>query len=255
MPDDNVLDAYHRLIAELDATVRAHQFARTARLILRINETKAWKKLGYKNWADFAEKGLGHGLKESSVYLHLRAANRMGNLSDADLDELGISKCRELCLLVPPGESLDPKWVDEAKRVSLKQLQMSVRERIASTGGPIEFGPYFNPPFRGLQHEPSNEQGVVFLFGIVARDLGFVVEAIRRGYPDCVAKQRLATTEERWRRVYIEFEYVSSNFDHPLSGPSPADLIVCWENDLKENAPLPVLELRSKIRELDASKR
>lgn len=37
-------------------------------------------------------------------------------------------------------------------------------------GGPLDF--------RELRHAPINEQGVVYLFGMVSRELGFLVEAI-----------------------------------------------------------------------------
>src|SRR2546428_6693475 len=35
--------------------------------------------------------------------------------------------------------------------------------------------------FRGLRHAPVNEDGVVFLFGMVARELGYMVEAVQPG--------------------------------------------------------------------------
>jgi len=51
---------------------------------------------------------------------------------------------------------------------------------------------YGNPiDFRGLRHEPVNEQGVVFLFGMVARELGYMVEAMQAGFPDCEAKRQV----------------------------------------------------------------
>ena len=38
--------------------------------------------------------------------------------------------------------------------------------------------------FRGLRHEPANEQGVIFLFGMLARELGYMVEGLcKRGSP------------------------------------------------------------------------
>lgn len=64
--------------------------------------------------------------------------------------------------------------------------------------------------FRGLQHTPINEQGVVFLFGMVCRDLGYLVEAVQTGFPDCEGKRRVDS--HRWERVRIEFEFKSSNF-------------------------------------------
>src|SRR6266404_5659357 len=70
---------------------------------------------------------------------------------------------------------------------------------------------YGNPiDFRGLRHEPVNEQGVVFLFGMLAKELGYLVEAVERGFPDCEAKRQMAPG--RWQRVRIEFEFESRNF-------------------------------------------
>ncbi|MBI2999762.1 MAG: hypothetical protein HYY46_15130 [Deltaproteobacteria bacterium] len=94
--------------------------------------------------------------------------------------------------------------------------------------------------FRGLQHAPINEMGVVYLFGMLSEELGFVVESVQAGYPDCEAKRRLPSN--RWQRVRIEFEFLSSNFlrhKHDLAG---CDLIVCWKHDWK-NCPLEVLVL------------
>jgi hypothetical protein len=101
--------------------------------------------------------------------------------------------------------------------------------------------------FRGLRHEPINESGVVFLFGMVARELDFIVESVQEPYPDCEAKREVK--RGKWERVRIEFEVESRDFvyhKHPLDG---CDLIVCWEHNWSE-CPLEVLELKSKIKEL-----
>lgn len=51
---------------------------------------------------------------------------------------------------------------------------------------------YGNPiDFRGLRHEPVDEQGVVFLFGMIANELGYMVEGVQTGYPDCEAKRQV----------------------------------------------------------------
>lgn len=89
---------------------------------------------------------------------------------------------------------------------------------------------YGNPTnFHALRHEPVNEQGVVFLFGMLAERLGFLVEAVQKGFPDCEAKRQIAP--ERWQRVSIEFEFESRNYRdhrHPLNG---CDIIVCWRHN------------------------
>ena len=45
--------------------------------------------------------------------------------------------------------------------------------------------------FRGLRYAPINENGVIFLFGMLAEELGFVVESVQNGFPDCDAKRKL----------------------------------------------------------------
>ena len=98
--------------------------------------------------------------------------------------------------------------------------------------------------FRGLSHAPTNEMGVVLAFGAAADALGFGVETVGVGFPDCTAKRRIA--EGRWRSVRIEFEYRSRNFRDHRHDPAGCDLIVCWEHDWPE-APVEVLELKSAI--------
>jgi hypothetical protein len=94
-----------------------------------------------------------------------------------------------------------------------------------------------------LLHAPLTENGVIYLFGALASELGFVVEAITSGYPDCLAKRRLDRDGERWTRVRIEFEQASRNFKDHGHDPAGCDLIVCWEHNWSE-CPVEVLELK-----------
>lgn len=112
---------------------------------------------------------------------------------------------------------------------------------------------YGNPiDFRGLRHEPVNEQGVVFLFGMVARELGYHVEAVQTGYPDCEAKRQVDAG--KWQRVRIEFEFESRNFRDHGHHPDGCDVIVCWRHNWPEcPTSLEVVELSSVIRTLSAS--
>ncbi len=106
--------------------------------------------------------------------------------------------------------------------------------------------------FRGLRHEPVNENGVIFLFGIVARELGYSVEAVQAGFPDCEAKRQI--DPGKWQRVRIEFEYESRNFrDH--GHPSDlCDVIVCWRHNW-QGCPdhIEVIELSKVIKQLAKS--
>ena len=101
--------------------------------------------------------------------------------------------------------------------------------------------------FRGLVYSPVNEQGVVYLFGLMANALNIRVESIQQGYPDCTAIRYVG--KGRWERIDIEFEYKSSNFDHD---PDHCDVLVCWEDDLEGDRRnllkgLQIYELRSVI--------
>lgn len=117
-------------------------------------------------------------------------------------------------------------------------------EKLASRpiyGDPIDF--------RGLRHEPVNEQGVVFLFGMVARELGYLVEAVQSGFPDCEAKRKIS--KGQWQPVKIEFEFESRNFVEHGHDPENCDVIVCWiDNWAERPADIEVLALSEAIKKL-----
>jgi hypothetical protein len=121
--------------------------------------------------------------------------------------------------------------------------QRSSRTKRVEYGEPIDF--------LGLRHAPLNEQGVVYLFGILSRKLGFIIEAVGTGFPDCEGKRQIPGKQGRWEQVAIEFEYKSSNFKEHGHNPDECDVIVCWEHDWK-GCPIEVIslkELMGKIKE------
>lgn len=87
---------------------------------------------------------------------------------------------------------------------------------------------------------PTNEQGVLFLFGARAEELGFAVLRIRAEYPDCLAFRQVG--EDRMELVRIEFEFESKNFLKHMHEPNKCDLIVCWRHNWKE-CPMEVIAL------------
>lgn len=108
--------------------------------------------------------------------------------------------------------------------------------------------------FRGLVYSPINEQGVVFLFGRLLEDLNMRIEEVRTKYPDCIARRYVG--KDRWEKVYIEFEYLSSNFIQHGHDPKECDIIVCWKDDLtreqkKKIEGIEIIDLKSKIEELE----
>lgn len=103
--------------------------------------------------------------------------------------------------------------------------------------------------FRGLRFAPVNEQGVVYLFGMISHELGYLIESVRTAYPDCEGKRCFDKKKNQWEHVLIEFEYSSSNFREHGHNEEGCDLIVCWIHDWPE-CSVEVLELRSVIKYL-----
>ena len=152
-----------------------------------------------------------------------------------------------------------PKQAPNAGLNPVLQNDGAPTQKSASRPNKIQYAPlqdrpaYGNPiDFRGLRHEPVNEQGVVLLFGLVAKELGYIVEAIQSGFPDCEAKRQIGP--ERWQRVHIEFEFESRNFrdhGHPFTG---CDIIVCWRHNWHDcPSQIEILELSTLIKSLPNS--
>jgi hypothetical protein len=139
--------------------------------------------------------------------------------------------------------------VDHEEEIGLPQPE-SAEYAVVPAGLSNLYGDFIN--FRGLQHAPVNEQGVVFLFGMICRELGYVVEIVKPGFPDCEAKRRVRGKPGMWQRVRIEFEYQSRSFRQHGHDPDQCDVIVCWEDNWPE-CPIEVLELRSSLLNLSSN--
>lgn len=81
-----------------------------------------------------------------------------------------------------------------------------------------------------MTYAPVNEQGVVFLFSKINDDLGIKIESIQDAFPDAIGVDYRRKKDVGIRKR-IEFEFHSSNYDHPLDG---CDIIVCWNHDWKD---------------------
>ena len=101
----------------------------------------------------------------------------------------------------------------------------------------------------GLAHEPVNEMGVLVLFAMLSRQLGFIIDAVQAGFPDLLA--RMEVQPGRWQPVRVEVEYESRNFKRHGHDARQCDLIVCWRHNWKNCPPnLQVLELSKIVTQL-----
>jgi hypothetical protein len=99
----------------------------------------------------------------------------------------------------------------------------------------------------GLLYEPTNEAGVLFVFAAMAHRLGFEVESIQKGFPDCEARRQIRPG--LWQRVRIEFEFESRSFRAHGHDPKGCDIIVCWRHNWKKCPKnLEVIELGPMVR-------
>lgn len=133
-----------------------------------------------------------------------------------------------------------PEEIDTRKTVFIPQTikpRQGQKRRIL-TGEPIHF--------RGLRFAPVNKQGVIYIFGMVAHELGFIVESLLTGEPDAQARRKLEESPQHWEQVRLQFAFKSSEFAALGFSEEHADLIVCWIHDWDES-PLEILELRSTI--------
>jgi hypothetical protein len=135
-------------------------------------------------------------------------------------------------------QHLGPQQID--KRRLSTTTGSSSRPRVQA-GQPVYGTPLTHEVFN---HAPTNESGVLILFGAEAKRLGFKILRAQQECPDCEAMREVEP--DKWQRVRIEFEYESRNFlahEHSLDS---CDLIVCWSHNWQK-CPLEVLELREAI--------
>jgi hypothetical protein len=94
--------------------------------------------------------------------------------------------------------------------------------------------------------EPVNEAGVLFMFALLARRLGFRMESLQKGFPDCEVRREMQPG--RSQRLRIEVEYESLNFLKHRHNPAACDVIVCWRHNWKDCPKnIEIVELRRLV--------
>lgn len=92
---------------------------------------------------------------------------------------------------------------------------------------------------------PTNEFGVILLFGTVMNRVGWqLVDVKPNSYPDGVFMVD-------GRITLVEFEFASGNFIAHGHDARGADMVICWKNDKKLD--LPVIDLSLYYSEADKS--
>ena len=154
-------------------------------------------------------------------------------------------------------EGLEGEWKDVVDIITahLQKKWGQVRTSRTPADTPIKpkiltGQPMYGTPlvFPSMTYAPTNEAGVLFLFGALARDLGYAVIRMQSEFPDCEAMRKVG--EDRLQRVRIELEYESRNFLLHFHRVEDCDLIVCWKHNWPE-CPLEVLELSKVVEKIE----
>ena len=105
--------------------------------------------------------------------------------------------------------------------------------------------------FRGMANAPVNEAGVVALFSMVARDLGYYVQEIGSDFPDAILRRESA---RGWEELAVEFEWDSRSFKDHNHDPAKCDMIVCWHHNWIDcPAEIEVVRLSEEIKRLSSN--
>ena len=145
-------------------------------------------------------------------------------------------------------QGMEPEWGDVLKIVTDQVEAQASKTPTSDSPTILPLRPrvredetiYGQPMHAPLNCAPTNENGVIFAFGSMAKDLGFSVLQIQAAFPDCIALRRVGPN--RCVLVRIEFEYESRNFLAHMHEESGCDLIVCWKHNWPD-CPLEVLPL------------
>jgi len=204
------------------------------------NLEEVWTKLGRQPQYRELRKPL-------SRYSPKPYNNRFGTFNRALTEFVNLKNNKNPVVINQPIENATQHVEDISKREIKQNIptkpisQNSNKKPLQIYGEPIDF--------RGLRHAPLNEQGVVFIFGKVCKELGFQIEAIQTGFPDCKGKYLYDAKKNQWADALIEFEFKAANFKDHGHDPTQCNFIVCWENDWYD-CPITVIELKTEILKL-----
>ena len=211
-----------------------------------------------KDYAEVARK-VGHAPVMGEFTLHTRYSirpllDRFGKWTESPrgllkfAEENGLKE--EYADVLEMIREQERQRFDQVREAALREVN---GERAKPLFRVLKGRPVYGPPLTpaGIAHAPLNELGVVFLFGMLAARLGFVVMRIQKEFPDCEAMREVEPG--RYQLEQIEFEYLSRNFLTHGHDPAGCDAIVCWEHNWPECPEgLEVIELKKEVEKLTA---
>ena len=198
-------------------------WARTARKLRRVPTTAQYRRLGRYAINTFLHRFGAWQFVPDRFNQYIRTARREGQWRD--VLELVAENAR--ANEAKANFHLAPEhFQDEAMLLANRKIFFKDRPVLGASLHPRH---HLVP---GLLYEPTNEAGVLFVFAAIAHRLGFEVESIQAGFPDCLARRQIRPG--RWQRVRIELEFESRSFLGHRHDPKGCDIIVCWRHNWKK---------------------
>ena len=168
------------------------------------------------------------------------------------MERLGLV-CNALDVKIGANQNLETQNLEPQMAQSDTEEMHALLDRTGACGGqepcgrPVVYGEPLG--LAAMAHAPTNELGVLFLFGIMAAELGFRVERLQAAFPDCEAKREVAPG--KWELVFIELEIYSRNFKSHRHNPRGCHAIVCWKHNWPDCPEwLEVIELSKLVKRL-----
>ncbi|HKD79451.1 MAG TPA: hypothetical protein VKH81_07130 [Candidatus Angelobacter sp.] len=245
---------------------------RDLRLMARVSEQVLYKRFGSLRKAleaaGLQASGPGFGQEESTLLLDWAAvARKVGKIpsvheyeSTGRFSNMPFHTRYRHWTRIPEAfrrfvrrNGIEAQWSDVLVMIAAKaacdrktagpRLKPRVRKGPILSDRPIYGPPLLLPE---MAHAPTNESGVIFLFGTLARKLGFIVQHLQTGFPDGEVIREVS--RGHWQRIHIEFEFESRSYvkhRHPRRG---CDLLICWKHNWPECPDnIEVLELSKEL--------
>jgi hypothetical protein len=202
-------------------------WARVARQLGKLPSWMAYKKLGQHS-VDGIRRRMGSWAGVPVHFLKLVKSTGVEN-EWQDVLEMIAEKMRlesPTQIRARNGDAAPPLTASDHSVTAEGQPVAKHQARGALAGRPLAGNPLSLP---GLAQEPTNEAGVLYLFGMMSHRLGFHVISLQASFPDCEAMREVKPG--RWQRVRVEFEFESRNFKDHGHDPDLCDVIVCWQHN------------------------
>lgn len=166
----------------------------------------------------------GRFCNERCAKLHasdLRPVDPLSPISLLVSDLRGVNKANAMPTDLQPEMHTQREMMTDDARSAVKAARTKARAGVLDTHAE-KIDPFV----------PTNEMGVVFMFGMVADRIGWRMAYLDGKYPDGIIVNKSG------QKVKIEFEYDASSFIYHGHDPEFCDVVVCWNHDRQLSKPV-----------------